>query len=228
MQLSIANISQQYFVRRGMVSLMEPRTVQTAGNVKTMTKILKQSKFYNSVCSMHNVRTGIYYCTAKTKSFVVCQPFCFCEFYLTFPLYKTIVHSYQQNKTKQNKTKQNRHIGCICPDGWEGDYCEIKIENIASLTTELIHDVEENLTAGKIVAIIIGVGISIALLYYFKRSLFSCTNTTNNTNANNINSNKRGRGRRGRRGRNKGMELSSSSAAAAAADGRNDNTRDII
>ena len=170
---------------------------------------------------MHNVRTGIYYCTAKTKSFVVRQPFCFCEFYLTFPLYKTIVHSYQQNKTKQN-----RHIGCICPDGWEGDYCEIKIENIASLTTELIHDVEENLTAGKIVAIIIGVGISIALLYYFKRSLFSCTNTTNNTNANNINSNKRGRGRRGRRGRNKGMELSSSSAAAA--DGRNDNTRDII
>jgi hypothetical protein len=136
--------------------------------------------------------------------------------------------STKQNKTKQNKTKQNRHIGCICPDGWEGDYCEIKIENIASLTTELIHDVEENLTAGKIVAIIIGVGISIALLYYFKRSLFSCTNTTNNTNANNINSNKRGRGRRGRRGRNKGMELSSSSAAAAAADGRNDNTRDII
>ena len=181
------------------------------------------------MCTVCTVRTGIHYCTAKTKSYVVCQPFfaLFCEFYLTFPY--TI-----QSFININKTKQNRHIGCICPDEWEGDYCEIKIENIASLTTELIHEVEENLTVGEIVAIIIGIGIGIGLLYYFKGSLFRRfrrTNTTasnNNANAsaNDINSNKRGRGRRGRRGRSKGVELSSSSAAAA--DGRNDNTRDII
>jgi len=119
-------------------------------------------------------------------------------------------------KCREHLANSNtKHVGCDCPDGWEGDHCEMQIKNLGSLTTNLLREVEENFTVGEIVGIIIGVCIGMGLLFYFKRNIL---------NNNKINKRKK---RSRRRGRNKGLELSSSSATNADDGGPND-TRDII
>ena len=65
--------------------------------------------------------------------------------------------------------KYNRHKGCTCPDGWDGDHCEIQVNNVPSAVGELAHEVGEVLSANDIVWIAIGAIFVIFVLIYFRR-----------------------------------------------------------
>jgi len=69
---------------------------------------------------------------------------------------------------KHGDNPSTKHVGCDCPDWWEGDHCEKRIKLMSSLTAT----VEENLNAGEIVAITFGVILGFALLFYGKKYLF--------------------------------------------------------
>jgi len=71
-----------------------------------------------------------------------------------------------KNKDPNAGTK---HKGCNCPDGWEGDHCEIQVNNVPSAVGELAHEVGEVLSANEIVWIVIGAILVIFVLIYFRR-----------------------------------------------------------
>jgi len=62
-----------------------------------------------------------------------------------------------------------KHHGCDCPDGWEGDHCELAIKKSASLAGDIAHGVAETLSGDKIVWIIIFSVIGIFSILYFRR-----------------------------------------------------------
>lgn len=183
--------------------------------------------FNGSACvKEHASNTGeVYYrCECDANESIMSAPYAhnYCEHISTVFCEKSdgFTHSTSScsngGKCREHLANSNtKHVGCDCPDGWEGDHCEMQIKNLGSLTTNLLREVEENFTVGEIVGIIIGVCIGMGLLFYFKRNIL---------NNNKINKRKK---RSRRRGRNKGLELSSSSATNADDGGPND-TRDII
>lgn len=64
------------------------------------------------------------------------------------------------------------HNDCDCPDNWEGDHCEIKVQNLASVTEDIAHEIEKYLSKGEIIAIVIGVTAGLLLLAYIRRNWF--------------------------------------------------------
>jgi len=68
-----------------------------------------------------------------------------------------------KNRNPASATKQ---VGCDCPDGWEGEHCEMQV--YPTLTEEL-YELEETLSANDIVWIIIGSILGIFVIIYFRR-----------------------------------------------------------
>jgi len=62
-----------------------------------------------------------------------------------------------------------KHVGCDCPEGWEGAHCESKpIEKQAALATteEVLHEMEEYLSVGEVIGIVVGLILGLCLLVY--------------------------------------------------------------
>ena len=64
---------------------------------------------------------------------------------------------------------QCRHHGCECPDGWEGDHCELQIKKASSMASDVAEEVGEALTGNSIVWIILIVVMGIFVAIYFRR-----------------------------------------------------------
>jgi len=63
-----------------------------------------------------------------------------------------------------------KHSGCHCPENWEDPHCETRSALAAmSITQDIVHRVEDALTANDIVWIVIGTIIGIFVILYFRR-----------------------------------------------------------
>jgi hypothetical protein len=65
--------------------------------------------------------------------------------------------------------KYCRHHGCVCPEGWEGEHCEIQVKKVSA--SEFAQGLNEALSGNDIVWIIIGTIICIFVILYFRRYL---------------------------------------------------------
>lgn len=70
---------------------------------------------------------------------------------------------------ERDPTSKFKHVGCECPDGWEGEHCELRINNVVSMTQNIKKELEENLSGNDVVWILIGTIAGIFSIIYFRR-----------------------------------------------------------
>jgi hypothetical protein len=63
-----------------------------------------------------------------------------------------------------------RHHGCECPEGWEGEHCELPIKEFgSSMPGEIVHEFQEILSGNDIFWIIMAILAGIFVTMYFRR-----------------------------------------------------------
>lgn len=81
-----------------------------------------------------------------------------------FVLY--VLRVYYDSKLLSRHSLCFRHVGCICPAGYEGSHCEIPVKGFS--VTAMVNTATSKKSVGSIVGIVLGSFAAVALVFFAK------------------------------------------------------------